>query len=122
MYRGNVEAWGKIGRAEGMRGIFTGWAPNFFGYSVSNPALISPEKANCALVPFLLMRRSWLLQEAQGAFRYGGYEFFKKFYSDLAGEEAAYRYKTALYLSASASAEFIADVALCPFKAVKVRM
>ncbi|KAL8705350.1 MAG: hypothetical protein Q9201_001549 [Fulgogasparrea decipioides] len=92
MYKGNFEAWGKISRAEGVRGVFTGWAPTFFGYS------------------------------AQGAFKYGGYEFFKKFYADLAGEEAAYRYKTSLYLTASASAELIADVALCPFEAVKVRM
>ncbi|KAL9583706.1 MAG: hypothetical protein Q9212_002551 [Teloschistes hypoglaucus] len=92
LYKGNFEAWGKIGRAEGLRGIFTGWAPTFFGYS------------------------------AQGAFKYGGYEFFKKFYSDLAGVDAAYRYKTSLYLAASASAELIADVALCPFEAVKVRM
>jgi hypothetical protein len=35
MYKGNFEAWGLIGRAEGIRGIFTGWAPTFFGYSVS---------------------------------------------------------------------------------------
>ena len=34
MYKGNIEAWGKIGRAEGIRGIFTGWGPTFFGYSV----------------------------------------------------------------------------------------
>lgn len=34
----------------------------------------------------------------------------------------ALRYKTSLYLTASASAEFIADIALCPFEAVKVRM
>ena len=60
--------------------------------------------------------------QAQGAFKYGGYEYFKKFYSDLAGEQNAYKYKTWLYLTASASAEFIADVALCPFEAVKVRM
>ncbi|PGH29173.1 solute carrier family 25 (mitochondrial phosphate transporter), member 3 [[Emmonsia] crescens] len=92
MYKGNFEAWGKIGRAEGVRGIFTGWGPTFFGYS------------------------------AQGAFKYGGYEFFKKFYSDLLGEENARRWKTSVYLTASASAEFIADVALCPFEAVKVRM
>ncbi|MCJ1242942.1 hypothetical protein MMC30_000138 [Trapelia coarctata] len=92
MYTGNFQAWGKIGRAEGFRGIYTGWSPTFFGYS------------------------------AQGAFKYGGYEFFKKFYSDLAGEERAYKYKTSLYLAASASAEFIADIALCPFEAVKVRM
>lgn len=25
MYKGNFEAWGKIGRAEGLRGIMTGW-------------------------------------------------------------------------------------------------
>ncbi len=81
-----------IYRAEGVRGIFTGWSPTFFGYS------------------------------AQGAFKYGWYEYFKKTYSDLAGPENASRYKTVLYLSASASAEFLADIALCPFEAVKVRM
>lgn len=58
----------------------------------------------------------------QGAFKYGWYEYFKKTYSDLAGEEAAHKYKTILYLSASASAEFLADLALCPMEAVKVRM
>jgi solute carrier family 25 phosphate transporter 3 len=92
MYKGNFEAWGKIYRAEGARGIFTGWSPTFFGYSI------------------------------QGAFKYGGYEFFKKFYADLVGEEVAYKWKTSLYLAASASAEFIADVGLCPLEAVKVRM
>ena len=46
----------------------------------------------------------------------------KKFYGDLVGEDKAARWKTSLYLTASASAEFIADVALCPFEAVKVRM
>ena len=61
-------------------------------------------------------------RQAQGAFKYGGYEYFKKTYSDLAGEERARKYKTSLYLAASASAELIADVFLCPFEAVKVRM
>ncbi|KAF8456224.1 mitochondrial carrier domain-containing protein [Terfezia claveryi] len=92
LYKGNLEAWKLIGRAEGFRGIMTGWSPTFFGYS------------------------------AQGAFKYGGYEFFKKFYYDLLGPEKAYKYKTWVYLAGSASAEFIADVALCPFEAVKVRM
>lgn len=92
MYKGNFEAWGKIARAEGLRGVFTGWGPTFWGYSV------------------------------QGAFKYGGYEFFKKFYSDLVGEENAKKYKTGIYLAGSASAEFIADIGLCPFEAVKVRM
>lgn len=40
----------------------------------------------------------------------------------MAGPENANRYKTGLYLAASASAEFLADIALCPFEAVKVRM
>ncbi len=30
--------------------------------------------------------------------------------------------KTIIFLGASASAEFLADIALCPFEAVKVRM
>lgn len=61
------------------------------------------------------------MRQAQGAFKYGGYEFFKKFYSDLVGPDRAQQWKTSLYLTASASAELIADVALCPFEAVKVR-
>lgn len=40
----------------------------------------------------------------------------------MVGEENAYKYKTWLYLAGSASAEFFADIALCPFEAVKVRM
>ncbi|PKY08025.1 mitochondrial carrier [Aspergillus campestris IBT 28561] len=91
LYKSNGEAFRTIRTAEGIRGVFTGWSPTFFGYS------------------------------AQGAFKYGGYEFFKKFYSDMVGVENAQRWKTSLYLVASASAELIADVALCPFEAVKVR-
>jgi solute carrier family 25 phosphate transporter 3 len=91
MYKTNFEAWGKIGRAEGFRGIFTGWSPTLWGYSI------------------------------QGGFKYGGYEFFKKFYADLVGEENFKAYKTLVYLSASASAEFIADIGLCPFESIKVR-
>jgi len=92
LYKGNVDGWSKIWRAEGLRGIFTGWGPTFVGYSV------------------------------QGAGKYGFYEYFKHLYSELAGEETAAKYKTVLFLSASASAELIADVGLCPFEAIKVRM
>jgi len=56
----------------------------------------------------------------QGFCKFGFYEFFKKKYADAAGENAK-KYKDILYLSASASAEIIADVALCPWEAVKVR-
>ena len=37
-------------------------------------------------------------------------------------QENSYLWRTSLYLAASASAEFIADVALCPMEAVKVRI
>lgn len=92
LYKGNLEAWGKIYRGEGLRGVFTGWGPTFVGYSV------------------------------QGAGKYGFYEYFKHLYATMVGEENAAKYKTALFLGASASAELIADVGLCPFEAVKVRM
>ncbi|KAF2482358.1 mitochondrial carrier domain-containing protein [Neohortaea acidophila] len=91
LYKGNFQAWNKIWTSEGASAIYTGGSPTFFGYSV------------------------------QGALKYGGYEFFKKFYSDQVGEENAKRYKTWVYLAGSASAEFFADIGLCPFEAVKVR-
>ncbi len=37
-------------------------------------------------------------------------------------QETSYLWRTSLYLAASASAEFFADIALCPFEAVKVRI
>ena len=77
---------------QGFKGFFRGWVPTLLGYS------------------------------AQGACKYGFYEFFKYYYSDLAGPENAAKYKTLIYLAGSASAEVIADVALCPFEAVKVRV
>ncbi|WPG98881.1 mitochondrial carrier [Acrodontium crateriforme] len=92
LYKGNVEGWSKIMKAEGFRGLYTGGSPTFFGYSI------------------------------QGALKYGGYEYFKKTYSDLAGPENAQKYKTAIFLAGSASAEFFADIGLCPLEAVKVRM
>ena len=38
----------------------------------------------------------------------------------MAGPENAIKYQTPIFLVASASAEFIADIALCPWEAVKV--
>lgn len=43
-------------------------------------------------------------------------------YSGILGEEASYVYRTSLYLAASASAEFIADIALSPMEAAKVKI
>lgn len=77
---------------EGLRGLVKGWAPTLVGYSV------------------------------QGLGKFGFYELFKNVYSNLLGEERTYLYRTSLYLAASASAEFFADIGLCPFEAVKVRV
>lgn len=76
----------------GIRNIVKGWAPTCIGYSL------------------------------QGAFKFAGYEYFKYRYATMAGEENAFIYRTSLYLAAAASAEFVADIFLCPLEATKVRM
>jgi len=80
------------GYTGGITGLFRGWFPTLVGYS------------------------------AQGLCKFGFYEFFKHEYAGFVGEENAHKYRDLVYLTASASAEFIADVALCPFEAVKVRV
>merc|ERR1712062_590484 len=83
----------KVTVAEGgTRALGRGWAPTLIGYSM------------------------------QGACKFGFYEFFKTTYAGIIGEEASYTNQTLLYLAASASAEFFADIALCPMEAVKVRI
>lgn len=54
----------------------------------------------------------------QGACRFGLYEYFKKVYSNNLKEQN----KSLIFFLSSASAEVIANVALCPFEAVKVRV
>jgi len=76
----------------GPKVLAKGWAPTFIGYSL------------------------------QGLGKFGFYEVFKKVYAGYLGEENAYTYRTSLYLAASASAEFFADIMLCPMEAVKVRV
>lgn len=58
----------------------------------------------------------------QGCFKFGLYEVFKDLYSTMAGEQAAYDYRGLIYLTGSASAEFFADIALCPMEMVKVKI
>jgi len=82
----------KYGYNDGIRGLFKGWGPTLAGYS------------------------------AQGLCKFGFYEFFKHEFSEAIGHDNAYKYRDVVYLFASASAEIIADVALCPFEAIKVRV
>ena len=53
--------------------------------------------------------------------KFGFYEVFKKMYGAAVGPENYYRYTSLIYLAASASAEFIADIPLSPFESMKVR-
>jgi solute carrier family 25 (mitochondrial phosphate transporter), member 3 len=48
----------------------------------------------------------------QGAFKFGGYEFFKQQHINFLGLETASQYRTGVYLASSAAAEFFADIAL----------
>merc|ERR1712154_158933 len=83
----------KITYAEqGAKGLVLGWAPTAIGYS------------------------------AQGLCKFGFSEVFKNIYSGILGEENSYLYRRSLYLAASASAEFFADIALSPMESVKVRI
>lgn len=91
-YPGIFAGFRKVAVEQGFGGLFRGWVPTAFGYS------------------------------CQGAAKFGLYEYFKKTYSDMAGEEAAKRYQNLIFLAGSASAEFFADIALCPFEAVKVKV
>eukprot|EP01099_Mayorella_cantabrigiensis_P000314 TRINITY_DN1147_c0_g2_i1.p1 TRINITY_DN1147_c0_g2~~TRINITY_DN1147_c0_g2_i1.p1 ORF type:complete len:338 (-),score=71.17 TRINITY_DN1147_c0_g2_i1:112-1086(-) len=76
----------------GWRLLVRGWVPTTWGYSL------------------------------QGYGKFGFYEYFKYFYANLVGKENAIKYRSLLYMSAAATAEAIADIALCPFEAVKVRV
>jgi solute carrier family 25 phosphate transporter 3 len=89
----NIGKGFKVTFAEGgTRGLVRGWSPTLVGYSL------------------------------QGLGKFGFYEVFKNVYSGMLGEENTYLWRTSLYLAASASAEFFADLMLCPLEAIKVRM
>lgn len=55
----------------------------------------------------------------QGGCKFGLYEYFKKLYSDVLVDD---RNRSFIFFLSSASAQVFADVALCPFEAVKVRV
>merc|ERR1712036_158839 len=57
----------------------------------------------------------------QGWFKFGGFEFFKISFAKSLGDQKAWDNRNAIYLGASACAEFIADVFLCPLEAARIR-
>ena len=54
----------------------------------------------------------------QGGCKFGLYEYFKGLYSNVLVDQN----KTFIFFLSSASAQVFADVALCPFEAIKVRV
>ncbi|KFY31158.1 hypothetical protein V493_01334 [Pseudogymnoascus sp. VKM F-4281 (FW-2241)] len=90
--RGLIGGFRQVIAKEGAGALLTGLGPTFAGY-------------------FL-----------QGAFKFGGYEFFKQQSIGLVGYETAANNRTAVYLASAACAEFFADVALCPLEATRIRL
>ncbi|KAK3905623.1 mitochondrial carrier domain-containing protein [Staphylotrichum tortipilum] len=89
---GMIGGFKKVVQSEGAGALLTGVGPTFAGY-------------------FL-----------QGAFKFGGYEFFKQQSINYLGYENASKYRTGVYLASSAAAEFFADIALCPLEATRIRL
>jgi solute carrier family 25 phosphate transporter 3 len=56
-----------------------------------------------------------------GALKFGFYEYTKKKITEIAGEEAAFKSKTALYVTSAVIAESVASTILCPWEALRIR-
>ncbi|KND88342.1 Mitochondrial phosphate carrier protein [Tolypocladium ophioglossoides CBS 100239] len=82
--------------------------------------IVAKEGASALLTGFGPTAVGYLVQ---GGAKFAGYEIFKKKYiSLLGGPQEAVNYRTAVYLGASASAEFFADILLCPLEATRIRL
>ncbi|KAF1980356.1 mitochondrial carrier [Bimuria novae-zelandiae CBS 107.79] len=90
--KGFIGGFRQVVANEGAGALLTGFGPTFAGY-------------------FL-----------QGAFKFGGYEFFKQQCINQFGYETASNNRTAVYLASAAAAEFFADIALCPLEATRIRL
>jgi solute carrier family 25 phosphate transporter 3 len=91
----NKGMFGNMGiwrRKYGIRHQARGWSPTLVGYSL------------------------------QGLGKFGLYEVFKHQFTGIIGERNAKKYRTLLYSAASASAEFFADIMLCPFETIKLKV
>jgi len=90
-YTSFLGTFNAVKSAEGTAALFTGWMPTFQGYFV------------------------------QGWFKFGGVEICKTRFAMAMGEKSAWENRNAITLGGSAVAEFVADVFLCPYEAVRIR-
>jgi len=89
--RGLIGGFKQVVGAEGMGALATGLGPTALGYFI------------------------------QGWFKFGGFEFFKIKFAKSLGDQKAWDNRNVIYLGASACAEFIADIFLCPLEAARIR-
>lgn len=99
-YKSMFQGFSKVVGEEGVGALLTGVGATAVGYFVQV----------CILVNNL-----------QGWFKFGGVEFFKINFANYLGEQRAWNNRTGIYLAASACAEFIADLFLCPLEAIRIR-
>jgi len=92
LYKSIPDGFRQIMAQEGLKGFTHGWFPTLAGYG------------------------------AQGMCKFGFYEMFKDVFRAAAGPENAVKYQTVGFAVSSACAEFIADIALCPMEALKVKI
>ncbi|ETO29591.1 mitochondrial phosphate carrier protein [Reticulomyxa filosa] len=109
---GNMAMWG---REQGTRALFRGWAPTLVGYSLQG------------MGKFGLYEVKLLCKKKNGKnfffeMRVLFLKLFKYKFAHAVGEENATRHRTLLYSAASASAEFFADILLCPLETVKLKV
>lgn len=90
--KGMISSFRQVISKEGTGALLTGLGPTVLGYSL------------------------------QGAFKFGGYELFKKTFIEQLGFETASKYKNSVFMGSAALAEFFADIALCPLEATRIRL
>lgn len=91
-YKGLGQSISLLYKNQGFAGVTKGWVPTLVGYHI------------------------------QGLLKFGLNEYFKDTYGALVGEENYKKYRRLVWAAASGSAEFFADIGLCPFEMVKVRV
>ncbi|KAK6463808.1 mitochondrial phosphate transport protein [Scheffersomyces coipomensis] len=90
--KGMIGSFRQVVASEGAGALLTGLGPTILGYSL------------------------------QGAFKFGGYELFKKTFIEQLGYDTAKAYKNGVFIGSAALAEFFADIALCPLEATRIRL
>lgn len=84
--------------SEGASALLTGFGPTAVGYLVQ----VSTERTHVEAIS---------LRCLQGGAKFAGYEFWKKQFVGIAGDQdTAVQYRTAIYLGASSVAEYVAQL------------